>query len=159
SSDRHGLPFPRAARARGPPRRMGSVRPRPRPAGGPVPEGGVPMSAPATPEEVLALVRRSGLIAPDRLDAYMGELAAVGPLRGDPRQLVGLMVRDSLLTFFQAEQILQGKWRGYTLGKYRLLERIGVGGMGQVFLCEHQFMRRRVAVKVLPPLKAKDPAA
>jgi serine/threonine protein kinase len=31
--------------------------------------------------------------------------------------------------------------------------------MGQVFLCEHIYMRKRVAVKVLPPAKAEQPAA
>jgi serine/threonine protein kinase len=31
--------------------------------------------------------------------------------------------------------------------------------MGQVFLCEHLFMMRRVAVKILPPAKAEQPAA
>src|SRR6476469_1789976 len=31
--------------------------------------------------------------------------------------------------------------------------------MGQVFLCEHMYMRRRVAIKVLPPAKAEEPAA
>src|SRR5262249_39152230 len=33
------------------------------------------------------------------------------------------------------------------------------GGMGQVFLCEHKLMRRRVAVKVLPTAKATDPSS
>ena len=69
------------------------------------------------------------------------------------------MVRDSILTYFQAEQFMLGKWRGFTIGKYKLLERIGFGGMGQVFLCEHMYMRRRVAIKVLPPAKAEEPAA
>src|SRR5438132_9950978 len=31
--------------------------------------------------------------------------------------------------------------------------------MGQVYLCEHKLMRRRVAVKVLPTAKAADDAA
>jgi serine/threonine protein kinase len=31
--------------------------------------------------------------------------------------------------------------------------------MGSVYLCEHLFMRRRVAVKVLPTAKAEDPSA
>ena len=31
--------------------------------------------------------------------------------------------------------------------------------MGQVFLCEHKLMRRKVAVKVLPTAKAEDPSS
>src|SRR5207253_5242362 len=46
-----------------------------------------------------------------------------------------------------------------TLGKYKVLERLGAGGMESVFLCEHNFMRRRAAAKVLPPARAADPAA
>ncbi len=77
----------------------------------------------------------------------------------DPRDAADAMIRDGLITYFQAEQFLLGKWRGFTIGKYKLLERVGVGGMGQVFLCEHMFMKRRIAIKVLPPAKAEQPAA
>src|SRR5207248_8560853 len=38
-------------------------------------------------------------------------------------------------------------------------QRLGSGGMGCVYLCEHVLMRRRVALKVLPLTQAKDPAA
>src|SRR5262245_1986737 len=31
------------------------------------------------------------------------------------------------------------------------MEHLGSGGMGTVYLCEHRHMRRRVAVKILPP--------
>ena len=60
-----------------------------------------------------------------------------------------------MLTSFQAEQFLQGRWRGFTIGQYKYLERIGVGGMGQVFLCEHIESKRRVAIKVLPPAEGR----
>src|SRR5207244_462807 len=66
---------------------------------------------------------------------------------------------DGLLTPFQAEQLLKGRHKGFVLGKYRLLDRIGMGGMGQVYLAEHATMRRRVAVKVLPPNRSENPFA
>src|SRR5207302_1260574 len=57
----------------------------------------------------------------------------------------------------QAEHFLQGKWRNFTIaGKYKLLEHLGSGGMGSVYLCEHKSMRRRVAIKVLPPGKSDE---
>jgi serine/threonine protein kinase len=117
------------------------------------------MPAPATVDDLLKLIRKSGMIDEPRLDAYLERLRLSGPLPSDVRKLAGTMVRDALLTYFQAEQFMLGKWRGFTIGKYKLLERIGFGGMGQVFLCEHMYMRRRVAIKVLPPAKAEEPAA
>src|SRR5262249_10169991 len=57
------------------------------------------------------------------------------------------------------DQLLQGKWKRFTIGKYKVLERLGQGGMGSVYLCEHKLMRRRVAVKVLPTAKADDPSS
>jgi eukaryotic-like serine/threonine-protein kinase len=117
------------------------------------------MPTPATVDDLLKLIRKSGMIEEPRLDAYLERLRLQGPLTGDVRKLAGGMVRDGLLTYFQAEQFMLGKWRGFTIGKYKLLERVGFGGMGQVFLCEHMYMRRRVAIKVLPPAKAEEPAA
>ena len=43
------------------------------------------------------------------------------------------------------------------LGQYRLKERIGAGGMGEVFLAEHEMMKRPCAVKVIRPERAGDP--
>src|SRR5205085_3700334 len=41
----------------------------------------------------------------------------------------------------------------------KLLEHLGSGGMGSVYLCEHRSMRRRVAIKVLPAARAKEDAS
>jgi serine/threonine-protein kinase len=43
------------------------------------------------------------------------------------------------------------------LGQYRLKHSLGTGGMGEVYLAEHQLMKRPVAIKVIRPEKAGDP--
>src|SRR6516225_7396686 len=117
------------------------------------------MAAPTTIEEFLDLVRKSGVVDEKRLDVYWEQLRAAAPLPADLGKLAGTFVRDGVLTQFQAEQLLQGKWRRLSIGKYKVLERIGSGGMGSVYLCEHKWMRRRVAVKVLPTARAEEPSA
>jgi serine/threonine protein kinase len=46
-----------------------------------------------------------------------------------------------------------------TLGRYRLLQRLGRGGMATVFLAQDMRLDRQVAVKILPPECVNDPAA
>jgi serine/threonine protein kinase len=117
------------------------------------------MSVPASVEELLNLIRKSGMVEDTKLNAYLARRQSGRGLPAEAQEAAEAMVNDGLITNFQAEQYMLGKWRGFTIGKYKLLERVGVGGMGQVFLCEHMFMKRRVAVKVLPPAKAEQPAA
>ena len=45
------------------------------------------------------------------------------------------------------------------LGQYRLRERIGAGGMGEVYLAEHQLLKRPCALKLIRPGSAGDPRA
>jgi serine/threonine protein kinase len=68
-------------------------------------------------------------------------------------------VKAGILTRFQAKQMKLGRYKKFVLsGKYRILELIGTGGMGAVYLCEHGFMKRLVAIKVLPAEKLTDPS-
>jgi tetratricopeptide (TPR) repeat protein len=46
---------------------------------------------------------------------------------------------------------------GRTLGPYRVLESLGSGGMGHVYVAEDTQLDRRVALKVLPPDMAEHP--
>jgi serine/threonine protein kinase len=107
------------------------------------------MPAPATAIDFLDVVRKSGLVPADRLNSLLTRLPTADA--GNIDRLTEELVRVGLLTFFQAKQLKQGRYKRFLIaGKYRLLELLGVGGMGAVYLCEHRLMKRLVAVKVLP---------
>jgi eukaryotic-like serine/threonine-protein kinase len=43
------------------------------------------------------------------------------------------------------------------LGQYRLVKRLGAGGMGEVYLAEHRMLKRRCAIKLIHPDQSGDP--
>src|SRR5262249_17617483 len=113
------------------------------------------MSAPYTIQEFLALVRQSGLLDSHTVANHMRRQSeAIAP-----KEVADTMVRAGLLTQFQADQLLRGRWRRFTLGPYKILDQIGIGGMGSVYLCEHKHLGRKVAVKVMPAANVKNPGA
>ncbi|MCC9607843.1 protein kinase [Blastopirellula sp. JC732] len=65
-------------------------------------------------------------------------------------QLANLLLESELLTRFQLRAISRGRTRGLRLGRYVILDKIGEGGMGQVYKARHSRMDRDVAIKVLP---------
>jgi response regulator RpfG family c-di-GMP phosphodiesterase/serine/threonine protein kinase len=91
----------------------------------------------------------SGLIDPADRDTFLTERQ--DRLHGYPtaERLGHTLVRAGLLTTYQLDRLLVGSSHGLVLGNYRVLEELGKGGMGQVYLAEHRLMKRRVAIKVL----------
>jgi serine/threonine protein kinase len=118
------------------------------------------MPAPTNATEFLEVVRKSGLVPDDQLQTQFARLRTPAATPQTIDQLAAALIRDGLLTRFQAKQIKIGRYKRFEIaGKYRLLELLGVGGMGAVYLCEHVFMKRLVALKVLPTDKMKEQSA
>jgi eukaryotic-like serine/threonine-protein kinase len=118
------------------------------------------MPAPTNVAEFLALVKKTSLVPSDRLDEELARLQREGTPLQNIEQLSSALLKAGLLTKFQSKQIKMGRYKRFEIAeKYRLLELLGVGGMGAVYLCEHMFMKRLVALKVLPVEKLQDPSA
>jgi serine/threonine protein kinase len=106
----------------------------------------------------LDLVRRSGLIDEAKLRSFLDKTARAHgeAVIEDQARLAELLIEEGLLTRWQADKLLAGRHKGFRLGKYKLLGQIGKGGMSSVYLAEHELMKRRVAIKVLPQNRVND---
>ena len=94
---------------------------------------------------------RSGLLDAESLTACW---EAIAPTKRDvpehiDRRLARRAVESKLLTFWQAQQLLAGRSSGYKVDRYLLLELIGQGGMGRVYLARDTRLNRLVAIKIL----------
>ncbi len=74
------------------------------------------------------------------------------------RDFAAHLVEGGHLTRWQASRLLAGQ-SGFRLGKYKLLDRLGAGGMGVVLKAQHVHMRKIVAVKVLSGTLLKNELA
>jgi serine/threonine protein kinase len=122
--------------------------------------GGNSMQRPKTADDFLSLLQKSNLLENARFEQLKQKLAEAPTPITDPSRLAALLIREHVLTRFQADQILQGRSKGFWVNKkYKILDQVGIGGMARVFLAEHIIMRRKVALKVLPTAKCAEPAS
>ena len=77
----------------------------------------------------------------------------------DAESLARALVKAGKLTKYQAEVVYQGKIKGLVFGEYRVLDKLGEGGMGVVLKAEHRRMERIVAVKMISGAALKSPDA
>jgi serine/threonine protein kinase len=112
------------------------------------------MAAVANAEQLLGVLKKSNLLTPEQFDVVR-QLAAE---TADPRLVMSQVVKRGLLTRWQAQQIYSGV-STLCLGKYKLLDKIGAGGMGTVYRAEHAAMGRIVALKVISRNLTSNPEA
>ncbi len=113
---------------------------------------------PITCEQFGKAVVGAGLLSADEMQSFWKALpAADRPADGEA--FAAALVRAGKLTPFQAAETLATRGMSLILGDYVLLDRLGAGGMGEVFLARHRHMKRIVALKVVSPQAMKDEAA
>lgn len=69
-------------------------------------------------------------------------------------RLARLAVHHKFLTLWQAQRILTRRAASLQFEKYQLIDTLGQGGMGRVFLAIDKRLNRQVAIKVLNPDRA-----
>jgi putative two-component system response regulator len=99
------------------------------------------------PAEFLTRLVDSGLLAHGELKDFLDKHPHLRA--GDTATMVKTLTAHGLLTPYQVTRLLAGQTFGLILGNYRIMERIGSGGMGEVYKAEHIHMKRTVAIKVL----------
>ena len=99
----------------------------------------------STAQEFLKFLEKSRLLTAEQLAAARQQSEQAG---GNPRPLIDALLERRQLTRWQVNQLLAGQ-SNFFLGKYKLLDRIGAGGMGTVFKAEHVNMGRMVALKLI----------
>jgi serine/threonine protein kinase len=104
--------------------------------------------------EFLDLLEKSELLAPERFASAVEKLG----LRDLPsaKAAAELLVKRRLLTRFQAERLLTDRYRGFLIGQYKVLDLLGSGGMGCIYIAEHRQTERVVALKVLNEAAKND---
>jgi serine/threonine protein kinase len=82
-------------------------------------------------------------------EKQIAELEACAADLDSPVKVADELVRRKWLTAYQAQFLIKDKLGRLELGAYRLLEPIGEGGMGEVFLARQKKLERYVAVKLI----------
>ncbi len=124
------------------------------------------MFIPNTWQRAAAVLGLMGVV-PVGIMAYLyvtvptfGQLAASLPYEGfisGQILIMAIAVMVSVVGVQTIGTLRREAFAAKQLGQYRLKKRLGSGGMGEVYLAEHQMMKRPCAVKLIRPEKAGDP--
>ena len=111
-----------------------------------------------TVEDLCGLLKRSRLVTSEQVHSLYDRWTAEAPDdAASTTHFTRWVVEQKILTEYQANLLAKGMVDDFFLGDYKILDRVGRGRMGGVYMAEHRD-GRRVAIKVLPPSRTKIPA-
>ncbi|MCA9081230.1 MAG: serine/threonine protein kinase [Planctomycetaceae bacterium] len=105
-----------------------------------------------TTKSFWTLLERAQILTPERLEQVRGSL---GPVDG--LDAARAIVKAGVLTKFQAEEIINGRWRSLRVGHFVLRDILGFGGMGTAYVAMELETRKIVAIKLLGETNRHDP--
>lgn len=109
-------------------------------------------------EEFIDQLIRLELVPADALDRLFDAASKEQPL-DTVDQTARALVRNKLLTAYQAEALRKGQAKKLVLGNYNIIDKLGEGGMGLVLKARHRRMDRIVALKVMSASVTRSPEA
>jgi serine/threonine-protein kinase len=104
----------------------------------------------APPSDLLQVLHLSGILQDSQIDQIRSRVLS-GELPFDAHSLARRLVREQVLTEYQAARLLKNKPHGLAFGKYVILDKLGAGAMGRVYKAKHLLMGRNVALKIIAP--------
>jgi serine/threonine-protein kinase len=107
-------------------------------------------------DTLFAILRRVQLLEPEQVDEVEREL---GPHFTEPLALAEYLAEIDWLTPYQVKMLFSDHWDHLVVGPYQVLDRLGEGGVSEVFKAWDTLRGRLVALKVLRQnLASKDDA-
>jgi serine/threonine-protein kinase len=124
---------------------------------------GIATLVPETWRRTFAMIGGLALVAMG-LTAYMAFTDPVYSL--DPGKMLFLMgfwvflgTTIAIFGSYKLSELREQVREALKLGQYQLKQKLGAGGMGEVYLAEHVMLKQTCAIKLIRPERAADPRA
>jgi serine/threonine protein kinase len=117
------------------------------------------MTTPLSSTSFLQMLAQSGLLNSEQMTfVERRTLSITSDTFADvsAQEITIWLLKRRLITPWHAEKLIQGRFRGFFLGDYKLLNRVAKGGMSTVYAAENRKSREVHALKVLPPSKSGE---